>query len=294
MMRGRRNGPSRSERVYEVLLVAYPKEYRREYGALMAQAFGDLCREQQRRAGLALLWGRTVLDLLASAFAERSRTAMPALSSRRLIRLGGTSAMVGGALSLALIFPELSWFRILAGRSWFGGSLGLAQVVVSALIAAGMLGLYAAVVRRSPKLATIGVILVSISAVLTAGTELYRVLYTLTSGYPEGLITPLWVNFVGATMYLVGFLLLAAAVLKARTLGRWSVLPLALLLIPMAFPILFPLLPEGPAGTAQGMALLIQVFITVPAVILNFGWVLLGYLLWAGKTGDPSGSIRVA
>lgn len=123
-MRGRRNGSSRSERVYEVLLVAYPKEYRREYGALMAQAFGDLCREQQRRAGLvglALLWGLTVLDLFASAFAERSRTAMPVLSSRRLIRLGGISVMAGGALSLALIFPESSWLRILAGRSWFGG-----------------------------------------------------------------------------------------------------------------------------------------------------------------------------
>lgn len=148
--------------------------------------------------------------------------------------------------------------------------------------------------RRSPKLATIGVILLSLSAVLTVGTEVYRVLYTLTSGYPEGLVSPLWMNSVGATLYLVGFLLLAAAVLKARTLRRWSVLPLALLLIPLAFPLLFPLLAERPAGTALSMALVIQIFITVPAVISNLGWVLLGYLLWAGKTGEPSGSIRVA
>lgn len=166
--------------------------------------------------------------------------------------------------------------------------------MVSALIAAGILGLYAAVVRRSPKLATIGAILASLSAVLIAGTGLYRTLLTLTSGYPEGLITPLWMNSVGATLYLVGFLLLAAAVLKARTLRRWSVLPLALLLIPLAFPLLFPLLAEGPAGTALSMALLIQMFITVPAVLSNLGRVLLGYLLWAGKTRDPSGSIRVA
>jgi hypothetical protein len=65
MMSGRK---TRSERVYEALLLAYPKEHRREYGSLMAQTFGDLCREQQRRAGLfglALLWGRTVLDLFA-------------------------------------------------------------------------------------------------------------------------------------------------------------------------------------------------------------------------------------
>ncbi len=36
--------PSISGRVYEVLLVAYPKEFRSEYGSQMVQAFRDLCR----------------------------------------------------------------------------------------------------------------------------------------------------------------------------------------------------------------------------------------------------------
>ena len=49
---------SRSERVYRVLL-AYPREFRCEYGSRMEQAFGDLYREAYERGGrrrIALLW----------------------------------------------------------------------------------------------------------------------------------------------------------------------------------------------------------------------------------------------
>src|SRR5215212_2520685 len=63
-----------SERVYEALLLAYPKGFRSEYGPQMAQAFRDLCREELGRggkAGLVALWVRTVLDLAVTALAER-------------------------------------------------------------------------------------------------------------------------------------------------------------------------------------------------------------------------------
>ncbi len=65
-----------SERVYRMLLVAYPKEFRRAYGSQMVQVFRDLCREEQRRGGVsgfARLWGHTLLDLAATAFVERSK-----------------------------------------------------------------------------------------------------------------------------------------------------------------------------------------------------------------------------
>ena len=39
---GPNRGPSISERVYETLLVAYPKEFRSEYGRQMAQVFKDM------------------------------------------------------------------------------------------------------------------------------------------------------------------------------------------------------------------------------------------------------------
>jgi hypothetical protein len=82
---------------------------------------------------------------------------MPVLSSRRLVRLGGISAMVGGALSLVLallLAPGPSLVRFRAETPLFDGALELAGVVGSLLIAVGALGLYAAVVRRSPRLAT--------------------------------------------------------------------------------------------------------------------------------------------
>ena len=36
---------SHSERVYGMLLLAYPRDFRREYGLQMEQAFEDLYRE---------------------------------------------------------------------------------------------------------------------------------------------------------------------------------------------------------------------------------------------------------
>jgi hypothetical protein len=54
MLRPDRDGRIRSvsERVYRVLLLAYPREFRREHGAQMAQVFGDLCRGEKRRGGV--------------------------------------------------------------------------------------------------------------------------------------------------------------------------------------------------------------------------------------------------
>ena len=66
-----------SERVYAVLLVAYPRGFRREYGPLMAQAFGDQCQEERGRGGplgLTRLWLRTLPDLTVSMVSERSKT----------------------------------------------------------------------------------------------------------------------------------------------------------------------------------------------------------------------------
>lgn len=40
---------SRSARVYRMLLLAYPRDFRCEYGLQMEQAFGDLYREACER-----------------------------------------------------------------------------------------------------------------------------------------------------------------------------------------------------------------------------------------------------
>jgi hypothetical protein len=63
-----------SERVYRVLMAAYPREFRDAYGRQMEQTFRDLCRRERGRGGvvgLARLWVRVVLDLASTAVAER-------------------------------------------------------------------------------------------------------------------------------------------------------------------------------------------------------------------------------
>lgn len=64
---------SAADKVYDALLILYPKAYRRTYRPLMAQLFRDLCRDAQRQdgtLGLAWLWLRTFFDLLATAVRE--------------------------------------------------------------------------------------------------------------------------------------------------------------------------------------------------------------------------------
>lgn len=97
---------SRSERVYRVLLLAYPREFRRDRGSEMAQLFGDLCREEQRRGGaigLLMVWVRTAPDLVATAFAERSRV----MRDRWLSILAPLALILG--LAIAYVDSSPGW-----------------------------------------------------------------------------------------------------------------------------------------------------------------------------------------
>ena len=163
--------PSISERVYETLLVAYPKEFRREYGPQMAQVFKDLYREERRRSGafgLSRLWVSTLLDLAATAFAERSkamkwRVLMPlALVLGLLIAFvdsspgwddtGITAATVFTSCGvLGAIHPSRAWQWALA-IGWWIPALGVAlhQNYESwAALAVALVGAYAGKLVRS-------------------------------------------------------------------------------------------------------------------------------------------------
>lgn len=77
-----------SQRVYQAMLVAYPRGFRQAYGSEMAQIFGTSCRQtlhERGRIGLVQLWLRTLVDLLATASGERST----ALWSRESLLRGG-------------------------------------------------------------------------------------------------------------------------------------------------------------------------------------------------------------
>jgi len=66
-----------SGRLFQRLLVAYPKAHRREYGPPMAQLFRDQCREAWRRGrawALTWLWLRVLPDLVKTSVLEHIST----------------------------------------------------------------------------------------------------------------------------------------------------------------------------------------------------------------------------
>src|SRR5262245_46972821 len=67
---------SLSERIFNLMLAVYPREFRHDYGPQMAQVFRDCCRAQEQKglAGGWDLWLRTLTDVLVSATKEHLAT----------------------------------------------------------------------------------------------------------------------------------------------------------------------------------------------------------------------------
>ena len=62
-----------TEQLYRILLFVYPVTHRREYGPLMVQLFGDLCRDSYREKGfigLVKLWSHVLTDTAVTATVE--------------------------------------------------------------------------------------------------------------------------------------------------------------------------------------------------------------------------------
>lgn len=92
-----------SERLYRLLLLAYPAEFRRAYFREMIQTFRDCCREalQQRgQWGVLRLWGLVLYDLVTTAFTEHVRTCIAML--KRLF-LNATDTLLTTEGSTALV-----------------------------------------------------------------------------------------------------------------------------------------------------------------------------------------------
>ena len=93
-----------STHIYSRLLWLCPRRYRCEYGALMEQAFRDLCRDAYRQGGAGKVlraWPRAFLDVCATAAAEHVATVR--LGARELQAAGVAAVflLVMGALVLA-------------------------------------------------------------------------------------------------------------------------------------------------------------------------------------------------
>ena len=74
---GKHQAVERSRRIYQRLLVFYPKAHRDAYGQPMAQLFGDQCRDAWNRGrswGLLRLWLRVLPDLVRTSLWEHIAT----------------------------------------------------------------------------------------------------------------------------------------------------------------------------------------------------------------------------
>ena len=98
-----------SERVYRMLLVLYPVEYRNEYGAPMVQVFRDVLRDRYRGQGIVgvmLWWGKTLLDLALTVMEQR-RKVKSTMSKSTFTQLTGIFLILGGVFSALAAFSQL-------------------------------------------------------------------------------------------------------------------------------------------------------------------------------------------
>ena len=98
-----------SERIYCMLMILYPLDYRREYGALMVQIFRDVSRDRYRTQGIVgviLWWCKTLLDLTLTVI-EQWRKVKFTMSKSILTRMMGRLLMIGGICVALAAFSQL-------------------------------------------------------------------------------------------------------------------------------------------------------------------------------------------
>ncbi|MGB3633039.1 MAG: CPBP family intramembrane glutamic endopeptidase [Rubrobacteraceae bacterium] len=95
---------STSERVYEKLLSACPEDFKEDHGPQMAQAFGDLAREERHsgKFGSMKLWVKTLPDLASTIILERNRSGATLNLQPWRGRINGIDVVTAFVLSLVL------------------------------------------------------------------------------------------------------------------------------------------------------------------------------------------------
>ena len=222
---------------------------------------------------------------------------MPALSSSRWILWGGLALVAGGLLGFVSQVAFLFMFRALPTLA-SGFAYGLLDVVfllqgfVTPLLAAGLIGVYALAARHSGKfrkLSGLGLGLVLVSALLLVALNIYGtfmapryIAYDPVEGVPVSQQIMLWAEYG----WPIGAVLLGVGALGARVLGHWRALPLALGLL--SIPLVFSLLLYGVAGgnPEMGVEGTADLVVEAQPILLNLGWVLLGYGLLRARGAE--------
>ena len=140
-----------SKRLFQMMLFAYPREFRLEYGPEMTQVFRDCYRDTESHGLLtaAGFWLRITLDVIRTAAVERWTTLMKGSETmnnlkRDVIGVIACVAIIGAALFL------LGYLRTHAT-----GSILLLGYALDAIIVAGVISnLVIFLLRRAVRFAT--------------------------------------------------------------------------------------------------------------------------------------------
>jgi hypothetical protein len=195
-----------------------------------------------------------------------------------LIRWSGAAAVLGGALWEAwggalLLVPGHLY------RFW-----GIVALIVPLLFSVALVGLYTTLTGRWKVLGGMGLVLTGAGLFValcgSVWAELLPVadvtpacVYFAGKGLPQYMLD--WASYLCAALVVIG-----VAVLRAMTLGRWSVVPLVVSLIGWVFYV-------TDFGSTVGLIIANIVF----GLLFGLSWVVLGYVLWTRRSmpaGQPS------
>ena len=120
--------------VYSILLLTYPKEFRRQYGSQMVLLLLDCHREVRNRPALIQLWLRTLVDLLQTAPREHLLNLQK--ENHFMNKLRNDLVAIGGCLVIIVAAIVLLNY----GRSNQVSSILLFGYVLDALVFTGVVG----------------------------------------------------------------------------------------------------------------------------------------------------------
>jgi hypothetical protein len=203
-------------RAYALLLYAYPKDFRYEYGPQMTQVFRDCYRAEQRNkavCGSLRFWLRTLVDVIQSApkehldSLEREKSIMANLRRDAIALLGCI-----GIIVIALLLLEYGRKHEVAAILMFGYALD--AVVTTGVIGNLIVFLLAKTTKLNPLRIALWTFLV-VSAV-----PLIAIALIAGRSDPQFRLGPTVVGYVVSFLFWFGLHWIWA---KAKSSGQWAV-----------------------------------------------------------------------
>lgn len=268
---------SLSVRLYELLLVVYPRPFRNEYGRHMLQVFRDCSlrvNKEEGFVGLISLWALTLLDWLRSVV-EQHLEKETLVTRNTLIRLSGWAMVVGGAASsLGVIFLILSEEYLLRVSAMWEAVLVVAFFYGPLGVGLGLLGLRA---RYGEDIGEVGKLAMLVGAI---GGIALVLIGDVVQSLPNNLDdNGFWIFTVGLFLTFAILELYGLVALIRRPQERWNGLA-AVAGLPISIMALITASSSNGAEAGSLIFSLAIIFISL-LIIMGIALAMLGYQLQA-------------